>query len=85
MTDHFFLPLAPDTKRSTSAASPGPFYFAWGCFRDFCIQALQYSAHSVSKTRVERAYEARCHVGDTRSLVLRALRQKSIQLQAIVL
>src|ERR1700675_971865 len=32
-TDHFSSP-APDASR-TSAASRGPFYFAWGCFRDF--------------------------------------------------
>src|SRR3981189_2147533 len=27
--------LVPRTQRSTSAASRGPLYFAWGCFRDF--------------------------------------------------
>ena len=32
-TDHFSS-RAPDASR-TSAASLGPFYFAWGCFRDF--------------------------------------------------
>jgi hypothetical protein len=32
-TDHFSS-RAPDASR-TSAASRGPFYFAWGCFRDF--------------------------------------------------
>src|SRR3981081_4936697 len=32
-TDHFLL--VPRTQHSTSAASWGPFYFAWGCFRDF--------------------------------------------------
>src|SRR6202035_1799118 len=28
--------LVPRTRRSKSAASRGPLYFAWGCFRDFC-------------------------------------------------
>jgi hypothetical protein len=32
-TDHF-CSRAPDASR-TGAASRGPFYFAWGCFRDF--------------------------------------------------
>jgi hypothetical protein len=36
---------------------PGPFYFAWGWFRDF-VQALRWTAHSVSKTRVNTLAEA---------------------------
>jgi hypothetical protein len=36
---------------------PGPFYFAWGCFRDF-VQAPQWTAHSVSKTHVNTLTEA---------------------------
>jgi hypothetical protein len=28
--------LVARTQRSKSAASRGPLYFAWGCFRDFC-------------------------------------------------
>ena len=44
-----------------------------GLFSRFCIQALRYTAE-----------QARRHVGDTRSLVLRAYGE-SIQLQAIVL
>jgi hypothetical protein len=31
-TEHFF---SRPGHSSTSAASRGPFYFAWGCFRDF--------------------------------------------------
>ena len=28
--------FVPWTQRRTSAASRGPLYFAWGCFRFFC-------------------------------------------------
>ena len=34
VTTDRFSSRAPDASR-TSAASGGPFYFAWGCFRDF--------------------------------------------------
>ena len=36
----------------TSAASRGPFYFAWGCFRDFVSGLRGVPPHSASKTRV---------------------------------
>src|SRR6266478_5347076 len=49
-TDHFLL--VPRTQRSTSAASRGPFYFAWGCFRDFVSGPRGAPPHSASKTRV---------------------------------
>src|SRR5438132_6136741 len=34
VTTDYFSSRAPD-QHSTGAASRGPFYFAWGCFRDF--------------------------------------------------
>src|SRR3954453_122171 len=50
---------APDAS-SVSAASRGPFYFAWGCFSDFVSWALRCTG------------EGSLHgVRDTRSLVLR--------------
>jgi len=50
-------PRAPDAS-GVSAASLSPFYFAWGCFRDFVPGAC-----GVPPKRCAR---------DTRSLVLRA-------------
>ena len=34
---------APDAS-GVSAASRGPFYFAWGCFRDFVSRPLRCTA-----------------------------------------
>src|SRR5712671_2566278 len=47
---------AARTQRSTIAASRGPFYFAWGCFRNFVSRPCGTPPHSASKTR-ERAYD----------------------------
>src|SRR5712672_1223676 len=35
VTTEHFSSGTPDAARSTSAASRGLLYFAWGCFRDF--------------------------------------------------
>src|SRR6266849_557144 len=70
-TDHFSC-RAPDASR-TSSASRGPFYFAWGCFRDFVSGLPRCTAE-----------EAQRCVRDTRSFVLRA-HGESIQLQCIML
>ena len=71
----------------------GPFYFAWGCFRDFVsrpcgtpppqrVEDARERAYERVEDARELAYEALRHVRDTRSLVLRG---DSIQLQAIML
>ena len=49
----------------TSAASGGPFYFAWGCFRDFVSGLRGVPPHSASKTRVN-ALMRRCAASGTR-------------------
>jgi len=70
----------------------GPFYFAWGCFRDFVsglrgvpphtrVEDARERAYERVEDARERAYEALRCVRDTRSLVLRA-HGESIQLNA---
>jgi hypothetical protein len=46
---------APEATQR-KCCEPGQFYFAWGCFRDFVL-ALRWTAHSVSKTRVNTLAE----------------------------
>src|SRR6267142_128071 len=38
------------TQRSRSAASRGSLYFAWGCFRDFFVQALPCTAEGTNRS-----------------------------------
>src|SRR6476661_11109622 len=54
----FFLRL-PRMERSKGAASPGPPYFAWGCFRDFLARpcggaqsAIPRALHGIRGTRL---------------------------------
>src|SRR3981189_1781051 len=65
--------LLPRTQRSTSAASRGPLYFAWGCFRDFL------SKPCVHRRRGAMPGPGHEIVGASR------LRDESIQLQHIML
>src|SRR5450631_3041290 len=49
-----FLPVAR-TQRSKSAASRGPRYFAWGCFRDFL------SSEQIDRTKTHLALAGRAN------------------------
>jgi hypothetical protein len=73
-TGHFSSGAPEATQRK--CCEPGPFYFAWGCFRDF-VQALRWTAHSVSKTGVNTLAEA------LRSVVRRPFRSRRRQMECV--
>src|SRR5882724_10017906 len=47
-----FFFSCPERNAARVLPSRGPFYFAWGCFRDFVSGPRGAPPHSVSKTRV---------------------------------
>jgi hypothetical protein len=63
----------PRTQRSKSAASRGPLYFAWGCFRDFLSRPCRHRRRDAMP-------------GPGHEIVSASrLRDESIQLQHIML
>src|SRR5882724_11812007 len=47
-----FFFSCPERNAARVLPSRGPFYFAWGCFRDFVSGPRSAPPHSASKTRV---------------------------------